>query len=515
MTLIPQNQQSSQDNSKDLSAEINTLQETTAKDACGESSEGKKNKPLLNHFNNHPALKLVKDCKLINDLHGKPYIRLKPENAEVTYWMEIGSKKFLRHLRYLYIKENTNLDDMKKDVSEGIEMLKDIAAVECKPEPVFSRFAYAGDTVYLGLNDEKQQVVEITAKDWNVIRESPVPFIYPTKSLSIPAPIRGGSLNDFRELLNLDEKSFIFIVAWLLMALRGKGPYPLLNLIGPAGSAKTTLATMLRSIIDPVISPLTTKSKGVHDLNVVAANNAILSLNNVSNLSDEMSDTLCAISTEGGAANRSLYTDSGEASLDNYRPVIINGIAPVVIRGDLIDRTLFVYISRITQKKRRTEVAVMAEFEAKRAGILGALLDGVVSALKHFDIIQLDSLPRMADFAQWVSAAAIGMHGELDSFMSFYNTNQEDALGDSLEYSPTAQAILALMPNPGAWKGTASKLLKELKNKHDKNHGKLPNTAQKLSNELTRIEHLLATKNITLTRIRTSSERGITLTRTA
>jgi hypothetical protein len=344
--------------------------------------------------------------------------------------MEIGSKKFLRHLRYLYIKEHTNLDDMKKDISGGIEMLKDIAAVECKPEPVFSRFAFAGDTVYLGLNDEKQQVVEITADGWEVIPESPVPFIYPTKSLTIPAPIRGGSLNDFRELLNVDEKSFIFIVAWLLMALRGKGPYPLLNLIGPAGSAKTTLATMLRRIIDPVISPSTTKSKGVHDLNVVAANNSILSLNNVSNLSDDMSDALCAISTEGGAANRALFTDSGEASLDNYRPVIINGIAPVVTRGDLIDRTLFVYLPLITKETRRTKASIMAEFEANRASILGALVDGVVSALKHFDTIKMDSLPRMADFAQWVSAAGLGMNGELDSFMSFYDKNQEDALKD-------------------------------------------------------------------------------------
>lgn len=515
MTSKTHNQPSSQDNSEDLSAEINTPQETTAKDACGESSEGKKNKPLLNHINNHPALKLVKDCKLINDLHGKNYIRLKPENAEVTYWMELGSKKFLRHLRYLYIKENTNLDDMKKDISEGIEILKDIAAFECKPEPVFSRFAFAGDTVNLGLNDEKQQVVEITADDWNVIRESPVPFIYPPSALAIPTPIKGGSLNDLKRLLNVDEKSFVFIVAWLLMALRGEGPYPILNLIGTAGSTKTTLATMLRSLIDPVHKPLTMKSKSVLDLNVVAANNAILSLNNVSNISDEMSDALCTISTEGGAANRKLYSDSDEVSLDNYRPVIINGIAPVVTRGDLIDRTLFVYLPLITKETRRTKASIMAEFNKKRAGILGALLDGVVSALKHFDTIKMDSLPRMADFAQWVSAAALGMHGELDQFMEIYDKNQKDALADSLECSPTAQAILALMPNPGAWKGTASKLLKELKIKHDKNHGKLPDTAQQLSGELTRIEHLLATKNITITRNRTSSAREITLTKTA
>jgi hypothetical protein len=71
------------------------------------------------------------------------------------------------------------------------------------------------------------------------------------------------------------------------------------------------------------------------------------------------------------------------------------------------------------------------------------------------------------------------------------------------------------LPNPDEWKGTASKLLKELKNKHDKNHGKLPDNAQQLSSELTRIEHLLATQNITLTRNRTFSERGITLTKTA
>ena len=70
MTSKTHNQPSSQDNSEDMSTTVDNQQETGDPTTIDGSSEGKKNKPLLNHINNHPALKLVKDCKLINDLHG-------------------------------------------------------------------------------------------------------------------------------------------------------------------------------------------------------------------------------------------------------------------------------------------------------------------------------------------------------------------------------------------------------------------------------------------------------------
>jgi hypothetical protein len=58
--------------------------------------------------------------------------------------------------------------------------------------------------------------------------------------LPLPMPVQGGSIEELRPFLNLPaEDDFILVAAWLLAALRGQGPYPVLAISGEQGSAKT------------------------------------------------------------------------------------------------------------------------------------------------------------------------------------------------------------------------------------------------------------------------------------
>ncbi len=99
----------------------------------------------------------------------------------------------------------------------------------------------------------------------------PVRFRRPTGLLPLPYPTRGGDLSALRKLINVkDERDFTLIIAWLLGTLRPDGPYTILCLLGEQGTAKTTLARMLRSLVDPNTLLLRAEPRDEGDLLIAA-----------------------------------------------------------------------------------------------------------------------------------------------------------------------------------------------------------------------------------------------------
>ena len=185
-----------------------------------------------------------------------------------------------------------------------------------------------------------------------------------------------------------DEHGFVLIVSWLLMALREAGPYPVLVLTGEHGTSKSTLSKILRKLVDPNVSALRTLTKE-HDIFISARNGWVLAFDNLSYLSNEFSDTLCRISTGGGHATRTLYTDDEEQLFEVMRPIMLNGIGNVVTRGDLADRALVVSLKPIADGERKTEKEFWQNFDAKLSSIFGALLDMMVHGKRELPNIVL------------------------------------------------------------------------------------------------------------------------------
>ncbi|HYO90001.1 MAG TPA: hypothetical protein VEQ40_00105, partial [Pyrinomonadaceae bacterium] len=80
-------------------------------------------------------------------------------------------------------------------------------------------------------------------------------------------------------------------------------------------------------------------------------------------------------------------------------------IEELATRSDLLERAIVLNLPTIPEHKRKTEAQFWREFEAARPSLLGALLDAVSGALRDHDSVRLERLPRMADFAQWATAA--------------------------------------------------------------------------------------------------------------
>jgi hypothetical protein len=104
------------------------------------------------------------------------------------------------------------------------------------------------------------------------------------------------------------------------------------------------------------------------------------------------------------SAVRQLYTDDEVVLFEASRPILLNGIEEVVSRPDLGDRAIFLTLAPIADGERRPEAELWREFEVARPRILGALLDAVVHGLRAINHVQLQHLPRMADFALWAAA---------------------------------------------------------------------------------------------------------------
>src|SRR4030081_2958273 len=194
----------------------------------------------------------------------------------------------------------------------------------------------------------------------------------------IPIPVCGGSVETLRSFLNVQsDADFVLVVAWALACLRNRGPYPVLVLSGEQGSAKSTFSGILRALLDPNTAPLRALPRENRDLFIAPSNGHVLAFDNVSGLSQWISDTLCRLATGGGFAVRQLYTDQDEMLFDAAPPLILNRVEDIVTPPDLAHRALFLTLNPIPEERRRLEQELRTVFEKARPRILGALLDVV------------------------------------------------------------------------------------------------------------------------------------------
>jgi hypothetical protein len=348
-------------------------------------------------------------------------------------------------------------------VQDATHTLTAMALHDGQAEPVGVRVMGTDSVIWLDLCDDTWRAVRIDAEGWRIVDEPPVRFIRYRGMQPLPAPERGGSIEELRPFVNAtDDDDFTLMVAWLVGALRPSGPYAVLGLNGEQGSAKSFTSRTLRALVDPNFAALRSEPRNPHDL-FIAANNAwVLAYDNISRLPPWLSDSFCRLATGGGFGTREFYTDDSERLFDGQRPILLNGITDYVGRPDLLERSIMLTLPSMPEDKRRAEADLLREFEAACPRILGALLDAVSAAIRNLPGVQLSQLPRMADFAKWIVAAEPGLGWTPGRFVRAYDCNRQGATETAIEQSTIGPALLAVMESRDQWIGTATELLREL-----------------------------------------------------
>jgi hypothetical protein len=134
---------------------------------------------------------------------------------------------------------------------------------------------------------------------------------------------------------------------------------------------------------------------------------------------------------------------------------------------------------------------VWRDFDLAQPLILGALLDAVCAAMGRLQTTKIDKLPRMADFALWVTAAEHALDWPAKSFLKAYTGNREQANELALDAAlivPPLRDLLAAKSS--TWQGTATEPLHDLQEQADERTRKAqgwPSDGLALSKALRRV----------------------------
>ena len=397
--------------------------------------------------------------KLFHDADSACYVIIqKLTHREVWPVQSRAFKNWLSHEYFVISGQGAR----GASVTDALATVEARAQHQSEQREVFQRVAWLGDKIVIDLADDAWRVVEIDADGWRILNRSPVMFTRRAGMAPLPAPVTG-CLSDIGQFINIHPADKPLIIGWLLMAARGRGPYPILIFNGEQGTGKSVTTRALRSVIDPSTVPLRGLTRDVRDLLVTATNNHVIVSDNLSGLSAELSDVFCRLSTGGGFAERQLYSNRDEVLVNIQRPIILNGIDEVASRGDLMERSLIIHLPLIKETAREPESAFWKRFDTALPGILGGLCDALSCAIKNQHSVELARKPRMADFALWVTAAESALEWKPGTFMQAYSANQDAGVEVALEASPFGETLLKFMTSScKSWHGTATDLLNEL-----------------------------------------------------
>jgi hypothetical protein len=383
-------------------------------------------------------------------------------------------------------------------MQDVLQALEGMAKYDGETNTVHLRVAGDDSRIFIDLTNDTWQALEVCVDGWRVVDDPPVRFRREKGMLPLPIPEVGGTLQELRPFVNVTADGWVLLCSWLMSAYRPSSTYPILKLIGSQGSAKTTLANVVRSLVDPNSAALRRPPKTTENLMVAANNGWLVAFDNLSYISSDLSDDLCTLSTGGSFAKRKNYTDEEETLLSAVRPILLNGIEDMGTRSDLMDRCLNVELPEIIEDKRLTDEEFKAAFTAARPRILGALFTALAGTLARLPDVKAkrQPWPRMASFAQFSTAAEVPLgfrpkNIKLDGEFAFaYHRSRETVHETALESTPLIPALLSFLyscEEPGRFEGTATDLLAFLAQyKPDRYTKGWPKSPTMLSGMLTR-----------------------------
>ncbi|MDR1423360.1 MAG: hypothetical protein LBI92_01955 [Azoarcus sp.] len=423
-----------------------------------------------------------------------------PDRREVWRVQSSGFEDWLR-AAYWRMKEAGVTDGTMKAALATLSAagINDGGGIE-----VHVRAARWQDGYVIDLCDERWQTVEVNPRGWRVVAESPVLFTRTPSMRPLPFPAAGGDIGLLWRHTNIPPNRRVLVLAWLLDGWRPDTPFPVLELVGEQGSAKSTTQTVLRSLIDPNKVMLRGRPKTVEDIFVAAANNWLVSYENLSGLTPEQQDALCTLSTGGGFASRQLYTNGEEHVMETKRPVALNGIAVVATRPDLIDRVIHVDLPTIAPEARRDDADAQAQWERDRPRVFAGLLDLFASALAILPTVEIHRKQRMADFERLGEAVARALGFEAGEFQRQYAELVRAGIDRALESNAVAQALdkyIAERLTPLNWQGTAGQLYDLLGNFGIPDRSTWPRSPKGLADQLRRIAPAYRAKGIDISHL--------------
>ena len=417
--------------------------------------------------------------------HGQPCVSI-PFGTFTQQVAPVQSPRVRDWLAVSFLREH-NIFPSARALRDSIEMLQAQALCgEFPSQPVDLRIGsrghrFAPEAILIDLANAAGDVISITGDSWQITSSESHTFRRSRAAQPLPEPTgieqRGTTGGLLPAAFHLPPADRARITAWLLAAVRPTGPYPILILRGPSASGKTTLARMLRALVDPCECPLSPLPQAERELLDLAWNNRIIALDHVSQLPASLHDPFCRLASGGGFALRESAHDPEPVRLTLERPVIITVPRETQHKGEwpapvaLQNLSLMVDLPEIAPERLRDQQDLWTEFEIAQPAMLADLCTAVSTALANVGTSTYEAAPRLPHLARWAAAAAPALDTTRREFFA------------ALVRDPLAIAIADFIRECSTWSGTAGELLTILQSREAPD---VPPTAKVLSERLRR-----------------------------
>ena len=323
------------------------------------------------------------------------------------------------------------------------------------------------DKIYYDLGDLDNDRYLILSKEGYEIRNAlNLRFVhFDVNSIQVD-PVSEGSLDLLDKYVNLTGDDLFMLKIYLLASYIPDIQHPILALLGGESSGKTTIAKYLVKLIDPSISETLSKPTEKKSLLMNFFQHYFMAYDNLSEIEKSLSDELCRVVTGSSNEFRKLFTNATAMAMDFQRAFIITGLGFEDLRPDLIDRFLIFNLNRIIESGGMTDTQRNSMFDEEKPRILGAIFNIISKAMSIFPTVDIEVMPRFADFQKWGYAfAEVLEEGSGQKFMRIYHDKLDINMEAKVKNNPLIIAIAEIMIGKDIWRGKMETLMHELDKK--------------------------------------------------
>ena len=409
---------------------------------------------------------VMEDVELFIDERKSSYVRLE-YNKHYETW-PVNSTRFRGYLYKIGRQLNNQEVPSPESISAARKYLEALA-YDTGEIMLHNRVAKHEGSLYYDLTDNYWLAAKITPEGWCIID---APNIFRREAHQKPQmkPLKeNGDPWKFFEFVNYPKQKELLLMVYLVSSFIPDIPHPIPIIYGPPGSGKSLLMEFLRNTIDPSYAPKLKIPKGDKDIVQTFDHHYAPYFDNLDTINSFLSDMMCRAVTGEGSEHRKLYTDD-EPVIRSYRRCVgLTGINVPARKGDLLDRAILFGLDTFPPGNRQDEESLREEFKKELPTILGGIFDVVSKAMSIYPTVDLEELPRMADFAKWGYAIAEALGNRGDEFIEDYSLDEAERVRETIDANPFASAVIELLKISPDWEGHPTELLTRLENVAESN----------------------------------------------
>lgn len=406
---------------------------------------------------------------------------------------------------------NTEKVIAKNNVSSSISTLSSKAVRSGVKTKTVKRAHRDNGVVWIDLGNDTSDCVKVTKDGWSIYPHIPsevgVSFIRDERVTPIKTPIQVppekamDTLSTYlRPYINTSNEDWVLLVAWLVNHIL-ENESPILMFLGEPGLGKSTACQALQFSGEGGygLEELNDMPEKKQDLIVNLSSTRIGTFDNISKISNEMSDTWCQTTTGLTYKVRKLHTNNEVSKTKVTARIVANAITTNELRDDVKERLVTIRLTKDIENQMKKEhlETFLVENHPSVYGAALALAVKVLEVQENAPVFPSKGPQgmRMQEYARvlWSLDHILGTDG-VNQYKETLDISAQEGYEDAL-----TQAVMMTMikhgtyiPEDDRWVGSLSNsdILNEYSNENfrDRIEGvkKKALTSRSLPNEFTR-----------------------------